>query len=139
MRTRLLIGLVGVAMGAFGALRFLQLDLPDIVNAVLWLAGGVIVHDGILAPLTVGITVLLARVVPSVARVRVTVALVVLTTVTVTAIPVLGKFGARPDNLTILPRNYVVGWLVFAVVVLVVTLLAGPVARLVRGRGRPVS
>ena len=33
MRTRLLIGLVGVAMGAFGALRFLQLDRSDIVDA----------------------------------------------------------------------------------------------------------
>ena len=34
MRTRLLIGGVGVLMGAFGALRFLQLDFDDIVNAV---------------------------------------------------------------------------------------------------------
>ena len=45
-------------------------------------------------------------------------ALVVLATVTVTAIPVLGRFGARPDNLTILPRNYVLGWLVLAALVL---------------------
>ena len=55
MRTRLLIGGVGVLMGAFGALRFLQLDFADIVNAVLFLAGGVIVHDGFIAPLTVAL------------------------------------------------------------------------------------
>ena len=121
MRTRLLIGGVGVLMGAFGALRFLQLDLDDIVNAFLFLAGGVIVHDGFIAPLTVALVFLLTRVVPSRMRTAVTMGLVVLGTVTVTAIPVLGGFGARPDNLTVLPRNYVLGWFVFAALVLVVT------------------
>lgn len=132
MRTRLLLGVVGVAMGAFGALRFLQLDFPDIVDAVLWLAGGVVLHDAILAPLTIALTVLLTRVVPPGARTRVTVGLVVLVTVTITAIPVLGRFGERPDNATILDRNYTVGWLVFAVLVLVGTLVAGPLARRIR-------
>ena len=121
VRTRLLIGGVGVLMGAFGALRFLQLDLDDIVNAVLFLAGGVIVHDGFIAPLTVALVFLLTRVVPGRMRTAVTMGLVVLGTVTVTAIPVLGGFGARPDNLTVLPRNYVLGWFVFAALVLVVT------------------
>ncbi|MCW2836516.1 MAG: hypothetical protein JWQ15_630, partial [Marmoricola sp.] len=81
MRTRLLIGAVGVAMGAFGALRLLQLDLPDVVDALLWLAGGVLLHDAVIAPLTIGLTVLATRVVPPRARVRVTVGLVVLATV----------------------------------------------------------
>ena len=139
MRTRLALGLVGIAMGAFGALRFLQLDLPDIVDAVLWLAGGVVIHDGIVAPLTIALTVLATRVVPPGARTRVTVGLVVLVTVTVTAIPVLGRFGARPDNPTILPRNYLLGWLALAALVVLVALLAGPVRRLVRGRSEPDS
>ncbi|MCW2848381.1 MAG: hypothetical protein JWR90_2355 [Marmoricola sp.] len=140
MRTRLLLGAVGVLAGAFGALRFLQLDFPDIVNAVLWLAGGVALHDAVIAPLTVGLTVLATRVVPEEWRTRVTVALIVLVTVTVTAIPVLGRFGARPDNPTILPRDYLAGWLVFAAVVAVCTLLARPVSqRLHGGRRKRVS
>ena len=134
MRTRLAIGAVGVLMGAFGALRFLQLDLADLFDAVLWLAGGVVVHDAILAPLTIALTVLGTRVVPAGLRTRVTVALVVLLTVTVTAIPVLGRFGARPDNATILPRDYTAGWLVLAALVLVATLAAGPVSRALRRR-----
>jgi hypothetical protein len=134
MRTRIVIGVVGVLMGAFGALRFLQLDLADVLDAVLWLAGGVVVHDAILAPLTVALTFLGTRVVPTGLRTRVTVALVVLLTVTVTAIPVLGRFGARPDNATILPRDYPAGWLVLAALVLVATLAAGPVSRAVRRR-----
>ena len=121
MRTRLVLGGVGVLMGAFGALRFLQLDLDDIVNAVLFLAGGVIVHDGFLAPLTVVVVLLGTRVVPARMRTAVTMGLVVLATVTVTAVPVLVGFGARADNLTVLPRDYVLGWFVFAALVLVVT------------------
>jgi hypothetical protein len=136
MRTRLVIGAVGVVMGAFGALRFLQLDLPDIVDAVLWLVGGVVVHDAVLAPLTVGLTYLATRVVPAWARGRVAVALVVLATVTLTAVPVLGRMGERADNPTLLDRNYVVGWLVFVVLVLVVTAASGPVAARLR-RDRP--
>lgn len=140
MRTRLLIGLVGVAMGAFGALRFLQLDLPDIVNAVLWLGAGVLVHDAVIAPVTIAMTVLATRVVPPAARVRVTVGLVVLATVTATAVPVLGKWGARPDNPTLLDRDYLVGWLVLAALVLLGTLATGPVSRLLRrSRGKRVS
>jgi hypothetical protein len=139
MRTRLLIGALGVAMGSFGVLRFLQLDFDDMVNAVFWLAGGVLVHDAIIAPFTLLVTLVAARLVPAPARTRVVVALVVLATVTVTAIPVLGRWGARPDNPTLLDRNYVFGWLVFAALVLLGTLLVGPVGRLRRTRRERVS
>ena len=132
MRLRMLLGALGVLMGAFGALRFLQLDLPDIVDAVLWLAGGVVLHDAVVAPLTLLLTVVLGRVVPDAWRSRVTVAAVVLLTVTAVAVPVLGRFGARSDNPSLLDRDYVGGWLVLAALVLVVTLVSGVVARRVR-------
>ncbi len=124
MRTRLLIGVVGVAMGAFGALRFLQLDRSDIVNAVLWLGGGVIAHDLVLAPVTIALTLLAARLVTGRARAAVVTGLVVLATATITAIPVLGGWGVRADNPTLLNRDYVIGWLVFAGLVVAGTLIA---------------
>ena len=64
----------------------------------------------VLAPLTIGAAVA-ARLLPRApaGRGRRS-ALVVLRTVTVTAIPVLGPWGARPDNPTLLDRNYVAGW-----------------------------
>ena len=123
MRFRLALGAVGVAMGAFGLLRFLQHDFGDTVNAVLWLAGGVALHDGIIAPLTIGATFLAIRVVPKKVWVVTTTALVVLLTVTATAIPVLGSWGARSDNPTLLDRHYLVGWCMFAAVVLLGSLL----------------
>ena len=132
MRLRLILGALGVVTGAFGALRFLQLDLPDIVDAVLWLAGGVVLHDAVVAPLTILLTVVLGRVVPDAWRSRVTVAAVVLLTVTAVAVPVLGRFGARADNPSLLDRDYVGGWLVLAALVLVATLVSGVVARRLR-------
>jgi hypothetical protein len=123
MRFRLLLGAVGVAMGAFGLLRFLQHDVSDIVDAVLWLAGGVVVHDGIIAPLTIGAIVLGRRVLPRRLWAVTAGGLVVLLTVTVTAIPVLGSFGTRADNPTLLDRNYALAWVVLALLVLAVSLL----------------
>lgn len=135
MRTRMLIGLAGAAMGAFGALRFLRLDLPDILNAMLWLVGGVLVHDAIVAPLTIGVTVLGTRLVPRRGRAAVLTGLVVLLTVTVTAVPVLGGWGARADNATLLNRDYVVGWAVFAALVVVGTVIGvAPLRRRREGR-----
>lgn len=123
MKFRLVLGAVGVAMGAFGLLRFLQHDVSDIVDSVLWLAGGVVVHDAILAPLTLGAVVLGRRVLPRRLWVVTVGGLVVLLTVTVTAIPVLGSFGTRPDNATLLDRNYPVAWIALALLVLLVSLL----------------
>jgi hypothetical protein len=123
MRFRLLVGAVGVAMGAFGLLRFLQHDFGDIVNAVLFLGGGVVVHDGIIAPLTIALTFLGTRVLPSKARVATVTGLVVLFTVTVTAIPVLGAWGRQSSNPSLLDRHYVLGWCVFALLVLAGSLL----------------
>jgi hypothetical protein len=137
MRTRLVLGAVGVAMGAFGALRFLQLDLDDLVDAVLWLAGGVLLHDVVVAPLTIAVTFLATRVVPSRARTAVVVGAVVLATVTVTAVPVLGGWGVRADNPTLLDRGYTAGWLVLAGLVVlgvVLGLVLAPVLALARRR-----
>lgn len=60
---------------------------------------------------------------PSRARAIVTAGLIVLVTVTITAVPVLGSWGARSDNPTLLDRNYVLGWLVFAILVVVGSLV----------------
>lgn len=139
MRLRLVLGAVGFAMAAFGALRFLQLGLAKAFDAVIWLAAGVAVHDGVVAPLTIALTVVAVRFVPMAARSRVVVALVVVATVTVSAVPVLGRWGARPDNPTLLPRHYGLGWLAFLAVVVLVTLLSVPVGRALRGRRSRVS
>jgi hypothetical protein len=90
----------------------------------------VVLHDFVLAPLVLALVALGARVAPVAARVPAASALVVLGAVTLLAVPVLGRFGARPDNPTLLDRNYTAGWFALAGV----ALLATVVAALVRSR-----
>jgi hypothetical protein len=117
-RWRLGLGLVGVLLGAYGAYRLLALGVGNLVSATVWLVGGVVLHDGVLAPLVLGLGALAARWLPEQVRVPATGALVVLGSLTLVAVPVLGRFGARPDNPTLLDRPYAAGWLVVAALVL---------------------
>ncbi|MFC4786251.1 hypothetical protein ACT8ZV_17370 [Nocardioides sp. MAHUQ-72] len=131
MTARLVTGAVGVLLGAYGAWLLLsRQDASRIVDAATWLAAGVVLHDVVLAPLVVALAAIGARALPWAARGPATVALVVLGSVTLLAVPVLGRFGARADNPTLLDRPYVAGWLVLATLVVV----AAAVATVVRAR-----
>ncbi|MER7558252.1 hypothetical protein ABTZ46_15000 [Nocardioides sp. NPDC126508] len=107
------VGTVGMAYGAW--LLLSRQDLGQIVEVVLWLAAAVVVHDGILAPAVLALGWLGGRLLPrAVARGAVTV-LVLLGPTVLVAIPVLGRFGAKADNPTLLDRDYTLGLLGFAV------------------------
>jgi len=123
------LGVVGVVIGLFGAKLLIDLGGANLFASAKWLVGGVVAHDAVAGPVTIAVAFLAARLVRGKVPAPVVVGFVVLATVTVTAYPVLGRFGARPDNPTLLDRNYTVGWLVLAGVVLVLV-----VAALVRDR-----
>ena len=130
MRTRLLLGALGVAVAGYGAWLLLQEDLADLIDTAVWLAGGVVLHDFVLVPLTLLLGFALVRLLPANLRAPVAGGLVVLGTVTLMAVPVLGGWGANADNPTILDRNYPIGWLVvlgvtMLVVVVTIVLRAG--------------
>jgi hypothetical protein len=136
VRTRLLVTVPGVLAGCYGLWLMLDLGFDNLRATVVWAAGGVIVHDGVLAPGVLVLSLLAARLLPALLRPAATVGLVILGTVTVVAIPVLGRFGARPDNPTLLDRPYWTGWLVIAgltlVGVLVTTVLGARTRRTTR-------
>jgi hypothetical protein len=119
------IGAVGVVVGAFGAwLLLTRQDLDQLVDAAVWLVAGVLLHDGVLAVATLLIGALVLPLLPRVARGPAVVGFVVLGSVTLLAVPVLGRFGARPDNDTLLDRDYVVGWVVLAALIVMTTVVA---------------
>jgi hypothetical protein len=130
VRAALLVG--GTAAAAVGTWELLRSGLSNIVATVWWLAGGVVAHDALLAPVTLLVVFAASRRLPEWLRAPAAVGFVVLGSVTVVAIPVLGRFGARSDNPTLLDRNYLLGWLVVAAVV---TVGVGLAARLRRSRG----
>ena len=122
---RLAIGAVGVVVGVFGAwLLFTRQDLDQLTNAAIWLAAGVVLHDGLLAIATLVVAAVVLPLLPQAARAPAVIGFVVLGSVTLLAVPVLGRFGARPDNATLLDRGYVAGWLVLATVTVVAVVVA---------------
>ena len=121
MATRVGIGLVGAASTVYGVVLLLDLGWDNLVATATWLIGGVLLHDAVLAPLTILVSTLgmwLAR-----ARAAFAAGLLILGTITVTAVPVLSGRGVRADNPTLLDRPYWTGWLV--VVALVAVGVAG--------------
>jgi hypothetical protein len=125
------LGAVGVLLGLYGAWLLLSRG-HDLWNVLVWLGGGVVLHDAVLSVALLVLGVLVVRVLPTVAQAPAVVGFVVLGSATLFAVPVLGRFGARPDNATLLDRNYVAGWLALAGI----TLVAVVTATLVRSRRR---
>jgi hypothetical protein len=118
MRTRMAIGAFGVLVAMYGGWLVLSRG-HDLLNLVVWLAGGVVLHDGVLALVVLAVGTVGVRMLPRSSRAPAVVGFVVLGSVTLLAVPVLGRFGARSDNPTLLDRDYTVGWLVLAGLVLV--------------------
>lgn len=114
---RTLLVIVGVAMGVWGLWLMRDFRFEQLRSAIAWLVGGVVVHDGIVAPLVVGAGVVLARIVPDHAKKPAVVGLILWGTVTIAVANVLSGQGGKPDNDTVLNRPYVATWLVLTVVV----------------------
>lgn len=123
---RLAVGALGVAATAYGLVLLLGLGTDQLVSVLVWVVGGVVAHDGLIAPLVVALGVLAAVRAPSRWRIPLLWALVVLGPLTLVAVPVLGRLGAKADNPTLLDRPY---WLGYAVIVTVVLALAAVAAR----------
>ncbi len=111
------LGALGIVAGGYGVWLLADRGWSNAVAAGWWLAGGVVAHDAVLAPATIVVGLVLLRVVPAAWRGAVVAGGVVAATVTLAVVPTIGRFGARPDNPTLLDRNYLVGWLVFVALV----------------------
>lgn len=125
---RVVLGVLGVGVAGYGVLRLLRLPAEQVLAVLVWVAGGIVAHDGVLAPLVVGLG-LAASVLSRWLRPSLVVLLVVLGPLTLVAVPVLGRFGARPDNPTLLDRPYLAGYAVLVGVGLVVAALSALRAR----------
>jgi hypothetical protein len=120
------VGALGLVLAAYGAwLAMTRQDLGQLVEVALWLAAGVAVHDVVVAGVAIGLALLARRVLPRPWLAPATLALVVWGSVSVMAIPVLGRFGARPDNATLLDRPYLATWLAATALTAVAVAVAG--------------
>jgi hypothetical protein len=125
---------LGLGAGLYGVWSLREVDLGDWWSLLAFLGGGVLVHDVVLAPVVVVLGVLAARLAPAAWRAPMAVGLVVWGSLTIMAIPVLGRFGALADNPTLLDRPYLASWAIGTALVAVAVALTGVVrARRVAG------
>jgi len=121
---RVMFSVLGVGALAYGAWLTWEIGSSQWLALGKWLAGGVIAHDLMFAPIVVVLGVIGSRLLPSFARAPVAVVVVVWGTLTVVAIPFLGRFGATASNPTLLDRPYRLSWFIGTAVVAAAVVVA---------------
>ncbi len=103
---RISLCVAGGLLLTFGVFRLItQLDGGDLFALGIWLVAAVVLHDGLVAPMTIGVGVALTRVPPR-ARRYLQGALLVAALMTVIAVPLIGRRGTQPGSKAILLRDY---------------------------------
>jgi hypothetical protein len=122
---RLALAIPGLAALAYAATRLRDVPADAWASVLTWLAAGVLLHDGLLAPIVIGLGVLAVRWLPAPWRSPAVVGLVSWGSLTLVAIPVLSGNGVDPTNETLQDRPFVMSWWIGSVVVLTAVVAAG--------------
>lgn len=132
-RCLIAIGALVMAYAVIGALTD-----PDVkIGALVFLAGVLVAHDGVLLPLTIGVGILVGRYAPRRARALIRAALVISLAVTIVAFPLVLGRGRAADNPSLLPLHYGRGLLEIYVVIWATVAVAATVQAW-RDRRRPL-
>jgi hypothetical protein len=114
---RVLVLAGGFAIAGYGAALLLENPRVILVRIVVWALVGVVLHDLVFAPLSAALGFAGRRLLPSRWWAPVTVAALCSVVLVFLAVPVFDKPGLRPDNRTVLDRNYPLGlWISLAIV-----------------------
>ena len=109
--TRILLALAGIGVGCYGAVLLLELPTATVVRVLTWAVVAVVIHDLAFAPLCAAVGLAGGRLLPSRWRSPLAVAALCSVVLVLLAVPVYGKPGLRPDNPTVLDRDYPLGLL----------------------------
>jgi hypothetical protein len=119
---RVLLMLAGLGLAGYGATLLWDNPTPILIRIVVWALAGVVLHDFVFAPICAAFGLVGRRLLPPRWQVPVAVALLCGVVLGLLAVPVVGKPGMRPDNLTVLDRDYPLGLLLSLSVVLLALL-----------------
>ena len=109
MTTRVVLIVLGLILGVYGAVLVWENPPVIIMRIVVWALVGVVLHDLVFAPVCVALGFAGRRLIPGRWWPPVAVAAFISVVLVFLAIPVYGKPGMRPDNMTVLDRNYPLG------------------------------
>jgi hypothetical protein len=114
---RVLLVALGVALGGYGAVLLWENPPVIIMRILVWSVVGVVLHDLVFAPVCVALGFAGRRLIPGNWWPPIAVGAFCSVVLVFLAIPVYGKPGMRPDNMTVLDRNYPLGfWISLALV-----------------------
>jgi hypothetical protein len=114
---RVVLVAVGLVIGGYGAVLVWENPPVIIMRIVAWALVGVVLHDLVFAPVCVALGFAGRRLIPGRWWPPVAVAAFCGVVLVFLAIPVYGKPGMRPDNMTVLDRNYPLGlWISLGIV-----------------------
>ncbi|MDT5107946.1 MAG: hypothetical protein QOI25_5459 [Mycobacterium sp.] len=127
---RVVLIILGTAIGGYGAVLLWDNSFEVIVRIAVWAVAGAVLHDFVFAPLCVALGFTGRRLIRGRWWTPVTVAGLCTVVLGLLAIPVFAKPGLRPDNMTVLNRDYPLGLLLSITVVWACVPLYYMVARL---------
>jgi hypothetical protein len=107
--TRVVLVAVGLLIGGYGAVLVWENAPVIIMRILVWALVGVMLHDAVFAPLCVALGFAGRRLIPGRLWPPIALAAFCSAVLAFLAIPVYGKPGLRPDNMTVLDRNYHLG------------------------------
>ena len=107
--TRIALIVLGLILGVYGAVLVWENPPVIIMRILVWALVGVVLHDAVFAPVCVALGFAARRLIPGKWWAPIAVAAFCSVVLAFLAIPVYGKPGMRPDNLTVLDRNYPLG------------------------------
>ena len=131
-RTRIALATSGIGLALFGVFRLLtQVSVGSVAFLVLWLIGALVIHDGMIAPGTLGLATLIRRKVPPRGRRYLQGALISAAAVTVIGLPMIYRAHSQPKVKALLEQNFLANVALLWAVIAVVAFL-GYVVQLVR-------
>ncbi len=122
---RWMLGVSALPVAGYGGwLLWSRQDLDQLTSAGTWLVAGVVAHDVLLAGIVILGGLAVARL-SGTWRAPAAVALIVVGSLSLVAIPALGGFGKIGDNPTHLDRPYLAAWLGVVGVAVLIVLVVG--------------
>jgi hypothetical protein len=122
---RFVLAIPAAAALAYAATRLADVPSDQWASVLLWLIGGVVLHDAVIAPAVVFLGVVASRWLPVPWRAPAVVGLIWWGCVSLIAIPVLTGNGVDPPNETLQHRPYVASWWIGTAIVLALIIATG--------------
>ncbi len=130
------VGLSGIGYGVWLILRFQPISKP--LKLIEWLAGAVILHDGILVPTTLLVGGVLTALIPPRARRYIQGGLIASALVTIVALALIYREGDQEKPLALLQQDYAAHLGLVVAIIVGVTAVAYSV-RVILDRRQPPS